>query len=375
MRSSLRIIALFLYNSCLGVFLTYGLFFNRVSAEFSISASLTSLIFGIFALTYSISSLMIGFLMDSYGVSFSIMLGGFLMGTGLILSGFSSSSIMLTLFYGIIGGLGTGSMWLPTSLVTLESFEGNKIKNTIGIVSAGTAFGTLIFAPVEGVFISFFGWRIAFVAVGIIVLIFSLFAYLASKDVIVKRSFDLKLAIKRIKSSRFVSYYLYYMFGNAFSRTLTMIFIVPLIESRGINITISSLALSLIGAGSMIGRLATGLKINEEKLASIGFLLQGLSTFIFVFLYDPISLLVNSLAFGIGYGMYIPQFSLIIRKNYGTAQYGTIFGILLTSFGIGAFIGPIFEGLLITYNFGYIIGFVFSSLSSIIVGFHILRSS
>lgn len=44
------------------------------------------------------------------------------------------------------------------------------------------------------------------------------------------------------------------------------------------------------------------------------------------------------------YGLfYIPQFSLIIRKNYGTAQYGTIFGILLTSFGIGAFIGPIFE--------------------------------
>jgi len=374
MKLFLKIISLFLYNSCLGIFLTYGLFFNRVSTDFSISAALTSLVFGTFALTYSISSLIMGFIMDSYGASLSILLGGSLMGAGLILSGFSNSPITLILFYGLLGGLGTGSMWLPTSLVTLESFDESKVKSAIGIVSAGTAFGTLIFAPIEGVFIANFGWRMAFIAVGIIVVIFTILAYLASKEVNVKHSFNLRLAISKIKNSRFTSYYLYYMFGNAFSRTLAMIFIVPLIETRGLDITISSLSLSLIGAGSMIGRIATGLKLSEEKLASIGFLLQGFSILTFIFIYDPISILLFSLLFGIGYGMYIPQFSLLIRKNYGTAQYGTIFGMLLTSFGLGAFIGPVFEGYLITYNIGYVIGFISSSLCSIIVGLHILRS-
>lgn len=58
-------IAFFMFNSCLGIFLTYGVFFNTIAAEFGLSQTSTAFVFSAFAVTYSLSSLAMGFLMDA----------------------------------------------------------------------------------------------------------------------------------------------------------------------------------------------------------------------------------------------------------------------------------------------------------------------
>lgn len=58
---------------------------------------------------------------------------------------------------------------------------------------------------------------------------------------------------------------------------------------------------------------------------------------------DLVAIGLFSVAFGARYGMYIPEFVLVVRKYYGLSLYGTIFGTLLTSFGVGAFISPVLE--------------------------------
>ena len=76
--------------------------------------------------------------------------------------------------------------------------------------------------------------------------------------------------------------------------------------------------------------------------------------------------------FGIGYGTYIPEFALLVRKYYGVDNYGTIFGTLMTSFGIGAFIGPVFEGISVSSSLGYLPGFALAAVVSLAVGLHLL---
>ncbi len=153
-RTATSIFVLFMYNSCLAIFLTYGVFFTKVTSEFQVSQFWTSLVFAVFAILYSVSSLGMGFLTDAFGASKTILLGGLLMSIGLVLSTFAPSIIILILTYGVIAGSGTGSMWLPTSFYVFEKFEPSKIREVTGLVSAGTAFGSLFFAPLEAYLIS-----------------------------------------------------------------------------------------------------------------------------------------------------------------------------------------------------------------------------
>ncbi|MDA4128181.1 MAG: MFS transporter [Thaumarchaeota archaeon] len=368
-----RALTLFLYNSCLAVFLSYGVFFTRVSNEYGLPASATSLVFGVFAVLYSVSSLILGLFMNTRGPGKTILLGGGLMSAGFMLSSVANSYPLLILTYGVIGGLGSGSMWLPTSYVVFDSFDSDSVRRVTGLVSAGTAAGLLFFPPLENYLIVGWGLQTAFLVVGLVIFALTLLTYQASRGSNPRATFDLREAFGSLKSKRFSVLYTYYAAGNAFSRTLITIFLVPLFESRGLGTAVGTLALSLIGVGSMAGRLTAGVqRISEEAEAGLGFILQGASGLALYFANDPVTIGILAVLFGIGYGTYIPMFALLVRKYYGVEHYGTIFGTLLTSFGIGAFIGPVFEGSAVSSNGSYLPGFLLAAAASIAVGAHLL---
>jgi MFS family permease len=374
--SSYRAITLFLYNSCLGIFLSYGVFFTKVSKDYNLPASSTSLVFGVFAVLFSFSSLLLGIFMSRKGPGKAILLGGSLMGAGLVLSAVANSFPFLVFTYGVVGGLGSGSMWMPTSYVVFDTFDEANVKKVTGLVSAGTAVGLLYFPPLETYLILSWGIKAAFLAVGLAVFAFTALAYQSSRGSTAAPRFNLGGALVGLKTKRFGFLYTYYAAGNAFSRTVVTIFLVPLIESRGLGVGVGTIALSLIGVGSMAGRLTAGVRrVDEERMAAIGFLLQGVCAASLFFAADPISIGVLAVLFGIGYGTYVPQFALLVRKYYGVEQYGTIFGTLLTSFGIGAFIGPVFEGASVSSDFGFMPGFALSAVASIAVGAHLFIAS
>lgn len=372
MASGFRAFALFLYNSSLAVFLSYGVFFAEVSSKYNLPASATSLVFGVFAILYSISNLLLGLFMNKYGPGRTILLGGSLMGAGLVLSSVASSYPVLLLTYGVVGGIGSGAVWLPSSQVVFDSFDEGSVRRVTGLVSTGTAAGLLFFPPIASFLIFYWGLQAAFLVVGLIVIALALFTYSTSRTIDIAPKFDLAGAVKSLRTRQFEYLYTYYAAGNAFSRTLVTIFLVPLVESRGLGATLGTIALSLVGVGSMMGRLTAGVeRINEETMASIGFIVQGASAAALFVASDPVTISILSVLFGIGYGTYIPEFPLLVKKHYGVEHYGTIFGTLLTSFGIGAFIGPVFEGVSVSSPAGYLPGFVLSSAVSLLVGAHL----
>jgi len=311
--------------------------------------------------------------MNKNGPGKTILLGGGLMSAGLVFSSIANSFPLLIFTYGCVGGLGSGSMWMPTSYVVFDSFDQASVKRVTGFVSAGTAIGLLIFPPLENYLILAWSIQSAFLVVGVIVFAFTMLAYQTSRNSRVPSRFAFGEAFRRLKTKRFGFLYVYYSAGNAFSRTLVTIFLVPLLESRGLGTAAGTIALVLIGVGSLAGRLTAGVKsFNEETMAAIGFILQGACAAGLFVADNAVTIGVLSVLFGIGYGTYIPEFALLVRKYYGVDHYGTIFGILLTSFGIGAFIGPVFEGISVSSSLGYLPGFLLAALVSLAVGVHIL---
>lgn len=125
----------------------------------------------------------------------------------------------------------------------------------------------------------------------------------------------------------------------------------------------------------MLGRMTTNLKgMSEEEIAVVSFLLQRVTAIALV--YEPNLLAVYALSFlfGIGYGGYIPEFALIVKKYYGISDYGKLMGVLLTSFGIGAFVGPSLGGAILLAESSYALVFYVAGVSSILVGLHQLFS-
>lgn len=371
MEKSYQIIAFFIYNSCLAIFLTYGLFFNRIAADLGQPPTSTALVFAVFAILYGLSSLFSGFLLDRFGPSRTILLGGGLMGSGLFLSSVANSLLGLVLTYGVIGGAGSGSMWPATSYSVFEKFNRTEMRRTTGIVSAGTAFGSLFFAPLEAFLISYVEWRRTFLVLGVIVVIFAAFAALTSSGSRGRKSDGMQAVFMKARSKRFASLYVYYTLGNAFARTIVMVFIVPMLESQGVNMFVGSLALSMIGAGSIVGRFTAGLnRFSEEEISGLGFVIQGISAVLLLYVRGIVAIVLLSLLFGIGYGGYIPEFALLVRKYFGMNEYGAIFGLLLTSYSLGAFVGPIFEGYVLEVSGTFTLGFLIAGIASVIVGLH-----
>src|SRR5437879_7806381 len=114
------------------------------------------------------------------------------------------------------------------------------------------------------------------------------------------------------------------------------------------------------------------MRCTDETTPASGLILQGLCAARLFIADSALTIGVLSVPFGIGYGTYIPEFALLVRKYYGVDHYGTIFGVLLTSFGIGAFIGPVFEGISVSSSLGYLPGFLLAALVSLAVGVHLL---
>ena len=85
---------------------------------------------------------------------------------------------------------------------------------------------------------------------------------------------------------------------------------------------------------------------------------------------SSIAIVSLSLLFGVGYGGYIPEFALLIKKYFGMIDYGAIFGLLLTSYSLGAFIGPIFEAYMLETSGTFAAGFLIAGFASVIVGAH-----
>lgn len=373
MRGWYRGVTLFLFNSCLAVFLSYGVFFDNVSVKFGVPPSYTSLVFGVFAICFSFSSILLGLFMNTRGPGKTILLGGSLMAAGMMLSSVAWDFPVLLVTYGVIGGLGSGSMWMPTSYVVFDTFGEGEIRSATGLVSAGTAAGLLFFPQIEGYLIGSLGVDAAFFTVGDVIFTFTLLAYQTSRTSRVSPKFDLGEVVKNLRTRRFAGLYAYYAAGNAFSRTLVTVFIVSLYASRGLGYETGAIALSLIGVGSLAGRLTTGIKrIGEEGMAALGFIIQGVSALGLLLATGILSIALAALFFGVGYGAYIPEFALIVRKYFGMDRYGSIFGTLLTSFGIGAFSGPVFEGALVTATGVYALGFEVAAVVSVLSGLSLL---
>jgi OFA family oxalate/formate antiporter-like MFS transporter len=371
---------------CLGSVYSWSIFRKPLENILNISSTESSLPYMTFLIFYALSMPVAGNFIKKYGPRNITLFGGIIVSLGWFLSSFATSIEMLTITYGVIGGIGVGIVYGAPMAVSARWFP-NKKGLAVGLTLSGFGLSPFITAPISRLLIEHFGvfssFKILSVAFFIIILIFALPLRFPDEEEKTKEnisdtkenSLDLPL-MKVLKNRNFYILWVCFAIGT-FTGLMAIGISSPVAqEIVGLSPTMSAFSVALFAIFNGIGRPVFGMitdKIKFKQTAIISFGLIILAS----------TIMLNS---GEGNIMfYIISFSMFwfilggwlaiaptaVANSFGAKNYARNYGFLFTAYGVGAVVSSITSGI-IKDVFGSYIYVFYPTIGSAIIGILIL---
>lgn len=344
-----------------GVFYSFGAGLEEMADEFDAGLGATAAVFSITTFLFFAGGLVAGPLSDRVGPRPLVAGGAVLMGVGLMLTAEVQSLEVGYLTYG--AGVGIG---IATYLVPLTACVGGWFVKqrglALGVYSGGIGFGTLLLVPVAEWLIRTEGWRAAFRLMG-----FGTLVVFFCVALVVRRPPGAVASVPAggrrdvLRSSSFLQMYFAGFFMTC-ALFVPFVFIVKYATDNGSSPQTAAWLISVIGVGSVVGRLglgALGSKLSPARLSFLCYALQPPAYLLWLFSGGNFGVLVIfSAILGAAYGGYVALGPVLAADLYGIEGLGGILGVLFTSAGLGGLIGPIAAGIILdqTGSFSVVIG-------------------
>ncbi|MFH0259409.1 OFA family MFS transporter [Vibrio barjaei] len=373
------LIAGFCINLCLGILYAWSVFNKALVSEWGWSAADASSPYAIATITFSICLLVAGILQDRMGPRSILILGATLTGLGMIASSFAQSVLMLNITFGVITGAGIGFGYACLSPSAMKWFHPSKKGMVNGLIAAGFGLAAVYLAPLTSSLIGQMGISSAFMVLGVGVLIIAVplaatinnppagYVPLEPKvkagkaPVQVKKAADIGWKAM-LKTPQFYSLWVMYAFAAAAG--LMIIGNITNIASVQANLPNAVYLASLLAIFNSGGRIAAGIlsdKIGGVRTLMLAFILQGVNMVMFSTFTSEFMLIIGTAVAAVGYGTLLAVFPSLTAEYYGLKNYGTNYGVLYTSWGIGGAIGAAIVGYSMTHGGGYNLAYTISA--------------
>ncbi|MDP2572254.1 OFA family MFS transporter [Vibrio penaeicida] len=374
------LLAGFCINLCLGILYAWSVFNKALVSDFGWSASDASQPYAIATITFSICLLVAGVLQDRMGPRNILILGTTLTGLGMIGSSFADSVLMLNITFGVITGAGIGFGYACLSPSAMKWFHSSKKGLVNGLIAAGFGLAAVYLAPVTSALISSYGINSSFMILGIGVLIIAVplactinnppagYTPEAPKvkagkaTVVTKTPTDITWH-NMLKTPQFYSLWIMYAF--AASAGLMIIGNITNIASVQANLPNAVYLASILAVFNSGGRVAAGIlsdKIGGVRTLLLAFVLQGINMVLFATFTSEFTLIIGTAIAAVGYGTLLAVFPSITAEYYGLKNYGTNYGVLYTSWGIGGAIGAAVVGYSMANGTGFGLAYTISAV-------------
>jgi MFS family permease len=340
-----------------------GIFYKPVSIELGISVG----DFGLYmTFIYLFSTLMLsvaGKMIDKFSARWLLTLSSGVL--GLVFLGMSTFNAVWQFYIagGVIGLTLAFLLYLSYPTMINRWFNSNT-GFFIGLCSAASGIGGVIFNPFGGYLITNYGWRSTYLIFGIIILVLvtPLLAILLRNSPADKG--QKALGDKQTKSDKSGVAYTFAIKSPVFYALIVFAFLMisvstlnlflpAYVTSVGFSVEQSALVASVIMLGVTIGKVALGY-INDISalsgvLTSVGL---GIAGFIFILLgTSGISLMiVGGFLFGWAYAGVTVETALLVRSVFGSKDYARIFSNISIALAAG---GAVMSG-----GWGYLVDFI-----------------
>ncbi|EKF9987406.1 OFA family MFS transporter [Vibrio cholerae] len=373
------LLAGFCINLCLGILYAWSVFNKALVTDFGWSAADASSPYAIATIAFSVCLLVAGILQDRMGPRNILILGTTLTGLGMIASGFASSVLMLNLTFGVMTGAGIGFGYACLSPSAMKWFHPSKKGMVNGLIAAGFGLAAIYLAPLTSALITHLGIQISFMILGAGVLVIAVplactinnppAGYVPAEPKL-KAGQEAKVVAKvanlswkaMLKTPQF--YALWLMYALAASVGLMIIGNITNIASVQANLPNAVYLASILAIFNSGGRVAAGIlsdKIGGVRTLLLAFLLQGGNMVLFATFDSEFTLIIGTAIAAVGYGTLLAVFPSITAEFYGLKNYGTNYGVLYTSWGIGGAIGAAVVGYSMTHGGGYNLAYTISA--------------
>jgi len=343
----------------LGVLYAWSIFKANIPAEWGWTETQQSLPYAVACVVFSVMTFVGARLLNRFGPRAIISAGGLMAGLGVIISSFSSSSMIFTLAFGVLLGSGIGFVYGSAGPAALKWFPTSKTGLISGIVVAGFGMGSAWVAPLARALMVSLGLQTTMLYLGIgmllVVVGFAQFIKFPPQDFILEEEDTVQTTAKSplidftvretIRTWQFYIIWVAFAFGSGAG--LMVIGNLASIVRDQIGLpALTAIAVSALAIGNGGGRVLYGMlsdKIGRTNVLFIAFLAQALliSALFFKaangFLSNPAVLLVFVALIGANYGANLAVFPALMKVFYGPKNLASNYGIVYTAWGLGGF--------------------------------------
>src|SRR6202000_3161529 len=149
---------------------TFSAFLEQLERDFGASRGSVSLVFSLAGFLYFGLGIISGPLADRFGARRIVVTGMVLLGVGLALASLARSLFEGYAAYNLGVGLGVGCAYVP-AIGAVQRWFVRRRGFASGLAVSGIGVGTLVMPPLASLLIGRFGWRAAYLALGVLALV------------------------------------------------------------------------------------------------------------------------------------------------------------------------------------------------------------
>ena len=327
----------------------FAAFFTAFQDEFGASRGDVALVFSVAAFLWFLLGAPGGMAADRFGARRVAALGVACLAAALWLASRADSVEALYATYSIGIGLGVGLLYVPSVGAVQPWFGANRAAAS-GIAIAGIGAGNIAGPLLAAWWIGLFGWRGAFVALAVFVLLLGAIATALLQKKETPETHQAMQGISLSEALRTTPFWLLYgsLVFSCVGLFVPMVHLGPYAQDLGYSEAQGVTLVSLIGLGSLLGRFTVGPFADRlGRIPSLCAMYAGLGAMLLVWWAASAwwLLALFATAFGMFYGAYVALLPTIVMDLYGARSVSGIIGCLYTGAGIGTLLGPWLAGI------------------------------
>jgi len=328
--------------------------------------------------SWGVSVIPIGWLLDRVEARIVMIFGALAAGGAFLIASRSNSLSPMIVAYSLLGVGISAATLSPAAFVLANWFEARR-GLAMGITMSGTTAGGMVMTLVANQLISESGWRAAYVALGVpmIVVVVPLTAVVVRSrppravEMTVAQGARLLEGFEALEALRTRSFWMLVIANLCFGFVAvgTVVHMIAYLEGLGYKAGNAALAMSILFGLAGLGKVAMGYvadRISARRALVVNFAAAALA-FLLVFGAGHVFLLaVFILTFGVAAGAPVALLPLLLAESLGRRRYGVLGALTGVAGTIGGAAGPVIAGRIFDITGGYAGAFELFILANVI---------
>ena len=364
-----------------GVIEAFGVMFKPIVAEFAWDRGTVSVASMVNWLSFGVSGLLCGVLSDRFGSRWVMIGGGLIFILGTFLMSQIESLWQLYFFFGVLIAAGRSAAGVPLTALVTKWFVRNQ--GLALAIAQSQNVGSAVFAPLSVFLLSAYGWRGAYVGLGLISLLVIPLALLM-RDYRIRQEPEPGrldptrpaaparlpgMSLGEAMRTRAFWTLNFMVIGCCVCHSCILLHGVSHMTDAGLAASVAAQVVATMAIFGMVGKIANGLLADRigAKWAMAGFLgLQAIMIPLFIEAETAPTFYTWAVLFGLGYGGPMPVYAMLFREYFGLRSIGTILGVFFMVASVGMGSGGLMGGMMHTSFGSYAMPFLTSTTTGML---------